>query len=194
MIFVDVAIKQTKVVRATLKAFSILFGLVALSPLFFGFVSNFLPAGIRPSSNDYLLNMSHLLIPIFSSAFTFVALDYLLKPRVTDLKEVLSFEHNREVVSALIGSYTRNLRNNSVFLLVASGGFTFSSLSQLTLAIQYTTLGFTGNGGPAAEVYFLQAFQPFLTASVLCILAIFLLRQAKNLRSGLDKLQTAKLT
>lgn len=190
MKFVSDAIKQTRVVRATFKIFSILFGLLALSPLVFGFMSNFLPWDPRTSSNAYLLNMSHLLTSVFAAAFTFVALDYLLKPRVRDLKEILSFEQKPEVVSALIGAYTRNLRNSSVFLLVASAGFLLSSFSQFTLAIQYTSLGLTGNGGPASEVYFLQAFQPLLTATVLSILAIFLLRQARALRLGLTKLET----
>ena len=134
--------------------------------------------------------MSHLLPSVFAAAFTFVALDYLLKPRVRDLREILSFEQKPEVVSALIGAYTRNLRNSSIFLLVASAGFLFSSFSQLTIAIQYASLGISGNGGPASEVYFLQAFQPLLTAVVLSLLAVFLLRQAKGLRSGLTKLET----
>ena len=190
MKFVSDAIKQTRVVRATFKIFSILFGLVALSPLVFGFVSNFLPGDQRAFSNAYLLNMSHLLPSVFAAAFTFVALDYLLKPRVRDLKEILSFEQKPEVVSALIGAYTRNLRNSSIFLLVASAGFLSSTLTQLTMAIQYASLGISGNGGPASEVYFLQAFQPLLTATVLGLLALFLLGQAKGLRSGLTKLET----
>ena len=190
MEFVSQAIKQTKIVRVTFKALSIIFGLVALSPLVVG---SLMPQELVSSSNAYLLNMSHLLTSVFAAAFTFVALDYLLKPRVTDLKEMLSFEQNREVLSALIGSYTRNLRNSSIFLLVASAGFVFSSLSQLGVAIQYTSLGLAGNGGPAAEVYFLQAFQPFLTALVLGFLAIFLLGQAKRLRSGLAKLETPNI-
>ena len=152
MKFVSDAIKQTGVVRATFKTFSILFGLLALSPLVFGFVVHFLPGDLRTSSNAYLLNMSYLLPSVFAAAFTFVALDYLLKPRVTDLKEMLSFEQNREVLSALIGAYTRNLRNSSIFLLVASAGFVFSALSQLGVAIQYTSLGLAGNGGPAAGI------------------------------------------
>jgi hypothetical protein len=193
MKFVSDAIKQTGVVRATFKIFSILFGLLALSPLVFGFVSNFLPGDPRTSSNAYLLNMSYLLPSVFAAAFTFVALDYLLKPRVRDLKEILSFEQQPEVVSALIGAYTRNLRNSSIFLLVASAGFLSSTLTQLTIAIQYASLGVSGNGGPASEVYFLQAFQPFLTALVLGFLAIFLLRQARALRSGLTKLQTPNI-
>jgi hypothetical protein len=190
MEFVSQAIKQTKLVRVTFKALSIIFGLVALSPLVVG---SLMPQELVSSSNAYLLNMSHLLTSVFAAAFTFVALDYLLKPRVTDLKEMLSFEQNREVLSALIGSYTRNLRNSSIFLLVASAGFAFSSLSQFGVAIQYTSLGLAGNGGPAAEVYFLQAFQPFLTALVLGFLAIFLLGQAKRLRSGLAKLETPNI-
>lgn len=190
MKFVNDAIKSTKLVRAILKALSIVFGLIALSPLVFGFVINFLPGDLRTLSNAYLLNMSHLLTSVFAAAFTFVALDYLLKPRVRDLKEILTFEHKPEVVSALIGTYTRNLRNSSIFLLVAGAGFLLSSLSQLALAIQYTSLGLTGNGGPASEVYFLQAFQPLLTAVVLSLLAIFLRSQAKVLRSGLSKLET----
>ena len=190
MKFVNDAIKSTKLVRAILKAFSIVFGLIALSPLVFGFVVNFLPGDQRTSSNAYLLNMSHLLTSVFAAAFTFVALDYLLKPRVRDLKEVLTFEHKPEVVSALIGAYTRNLRNSSIFLLVAGAGFLLSSLSQLSLAIQVTSLGLTGNGGPASEVYFLRAFQPLLTAVVLTLLAVFLRSQAKGLRSGLTKLET----
>ncbi len=190
MKFVSDAIKQTRVVRATFKIFSILFGLLALSPLVFGFMSNLLPGYSITSSNAYLLNMSHLLPSVFAAAFTFVALDYLLKPRVRDLREILSFEQKPEVVSALIGAYTRNLRNSSIFLLVASAGFLFSSFSQLTIAIQYASLGISGNGGPASEVYFLQAFQPLLTAVVLSLLAVFLLRQAKGLRSGLTKLET----
>ncbi len=190
MKFVSDAIKQTRVVRATFKIFSILFGLLALSPLFFGFLSNLLPGYSITSSNAYLLNMSYLLPSVFAAAFTFVALDYLIKPRVRDLKEILSFEQKPEVISALIGAYTRNLRNSSIFLLVASAGFLLSSLSQLTLAIQYASLGISGNGGPASEVYFLQAFQPLLTAIVLGFLAIFLLSQARALRSGLTKLET----
>jgi hypothetical protein len=190
MKFVSDAIKQTGVVRATFKIFSILFGLLALSPLVFGFVSNLLPGDQRASSNAYLLNMSYLLPSVFAAAFTFVALDYLLKPRVRDLKEILSFEQKPEVVSALIGAYTRNLRNSSIFLLVASAGFLSSTLTQLTTAIQYASLGISGNGGPASEVYFLQAFQPFLTSLVLGLLAIFLRRQAKGLRWGLAKLET----
>lgn len=190
MKFVSDAIKQTRVVRATFKIFSILFGILALSPLVFGFVSNFLPGDQRASSNAYLLNMSHLLPAVFAAAFTFVALDYLLKPRVRDLNEILSFEQKTEVISALIGAYTRNLRNSSIFLLVASAGFLWSTLTQLTMAIQYASLGISGNGGPASEVYFLQAFQPLLTAVVLSLLALFLLRQAKALRSGLTKLET----
>lgn len=190
MKFVSDAIKQTRVVRATFKIFSILFGLFALSPLVFGFVSNLLPGDQRASSNAYLLNMSYLLPSVFAAAFTFVALDYLLKPRVRDLKEILSFEQKPEVASALIGAYTRNLRNSSIFLLVASAGFLSSTLTQLTTAIQYASLGIGGNGGPAPEVYYLQAFQPLLTALVLGFLAIFLLRQARALRSGLTKLET----
>ena len=190
MKFVNDAIKSTKLVRAILKALSIVFGLIALSPLVFGFVVNFLPGDQTTSSNAYLLNMSHLLTSVFAAAFTFVALDYLLKPRVRDLKEILTFEHKPEVVSALIGAYTRNLRNSSIFLLVAGAGFLLSSLSQLSLAIQVTSLGLTGNGGPASEVYFLQAFQPLLTAIVLSLLAVFLRSQAKGLRSGLTKLET----
>jgi len=190
MKFVSDAIKQTGVVRATFKIFSILFGLFALSPLVFGFVSNLLPGDQRASSNAYLLNMSYLLPSVFAAAFTFVALDYLMKPRVRDLKEILTFEQKPEVVAALIGAYTRNLRNSSVFLLVASAGFLSSTLTQLTMAIQYASLGISGNGGPASEVYFLQAFQPFLTALVLGFLAIFLFRQARALRSGLTKLET----
>lgn len=190
MKFVSDAIKQTRVVRATFKIFSILFGLLALSPLFFGFVSNLLPGSSITSSNAYLLNMSQLLPSVFAAAFTFVALDYLLKPRVRDLNEILSFEQKPEVISALIGAYTRNLRNSSIFLLVASAGFLLSSLSQVSLAIQYASLGISGNGAPASEVYFLQAFQPLLTAIVLGFLAIFLLSQARALRSGLTKLET----
>jgi len=190
MEFIRQAIKQTKLVRVTFKVLSIIFGLLALSPLVVG---GLMPQQLVSSSNAYLLNMSHLLTSVFAAAFTFVALDYLLKPRVTDLKEMLSFEQNREVLSALIGAYTRNLRNSSIFLLVASAGFVFSSLSQLGVAIQYTSLGLAGNGGPAAEVYFLQAFQPFLTALVLGFLAIFLLSQVKRLRSGLAKLETANI-
>jgi len=190
MEFIRQAIKQTKLVRVTFKVLSIIFGLLALSPLVVG---GLMPQQLVSSSNAYLLNMSHLLTSVFAAAFTFVALDYLLKPRVTDLKEMLGFEANREVLSALIGAYTRNLRNSSVFLFVASSGFVFSSLSQLGLAIQYTSLGLAGNGGPAAEVYFLQAFQPFLTALVLGFLAIFLLSQVKRLRSGLAKLETANI-
>jgi hypothetical protein len=193
MKFVSDAIKQTGVVRTTFKIFSILFGLFALSPLVFGFVSNLLPGDQRASSNAYLLNMSYLLPSVFAAAFTFVALVYLLKPRVRDLKELLSFEQKPEVVSALIGAYTRNLRNSSIFLLVASAGFLSSTLTQLTMAIQYASLGVSGNGGPASEVYFLQAFQPFLTALVLGLLAIFLLRQASALRSGLTKLETPNI-
>jgi len=188
--FISQAIKQTKLVRVTFKTLSIIFGLLALSPIVVG---RLMPQKLVSSSNAYLLNMSHLLTQVFATAFTFVALDYLLKPRVTDLKEMLGFEQNREVVSALIGSYTRNLRNSSIFLLVASAGFVFSSISQLGLAIQYTSLGLTGNGGPAAEVYFLQAFQPLLTALVLGLLAIFLFRQAKRLRSGLAKQETPNI-
>ena len=193
MKFVSDAIKQNGVVRATFKIFSILFGLVALSPLVFVFVINFLPGDLRTSSNAYLLNMSHLLTSVFAAAFTFVALDYLLKPRVRDLKEILTFEHKPEVVSALIGAYTRNLRNSSIFLLVAGAGFLLSSLSQLSLAIQFTSLGLAGNGGPASEVYFLQAFQPLLTGIVLGLLAIFLRSQAKVLRSGLAKLEISNI-
>jgi hypothetical protein len=190
MEFISQAIKYTKLVRATFKTLSIVFGLLALSPLVVG---GLMPQELVSSSNAYLLNMSHLLTSVFAAAFTFVALDYLLKPRVSDLKEMLSFEQNREVLSALIGSYTRNLRNSSIFLLVASAGFVFSSLSQLGVAIQYTSLGLTGNGGPAAEVYFLRAFQPLLTALVLGLLAIFLFRQVKRLRSGLAKLETPNI-
>ncbi len=190
MKFVSDAIKQTRVVRATFKIFSILFGLLALSPLFFGFLSNLLPGYSITSSNAYLLNMSYLLPSVFAAAFTFVALDYLIKPRVRDLKEILSFEQKPEVASALIGAYTRNLRNSSIFLLVASAGFLLSSLSQVSLAVQYASLGISGNSGPASEVYFLQAFQPLLTAIVLGLLAIFLLSQARALRSGLTKLET----
>ena len=193
MNFVSDAIKSTKFVRAILKALSIVFGLIALSPLVFGFVVNFLPGDQTTSSNAYLLNMSHLLTSVFAAAFTFVALDYLLKPRVRDLKEILTFEHKPEVVSALIGAYTRNLRNSSIFLLVAGAGFLLSSLSQLSLAIQLTSLGVTGNGGPASEVYFLRAFQPLLTAVVLTLLAVFLRSQAKGLRSGLTKLETTDI-
>ena len=187
MEFISQAIKHTKLVRATFKTLSIIFGLLALSPLVVG---GLMPQELVSSSNAYLLNMSHLLTSVFAAAFTFVALDFLLKPRVTDLKEMLSFEQNREVLSALVGSYTRNLRNSSIFLLVASAGFLSSTLTQLTMAIQYASLGVSGNGGPASEVYFLQAFQPFLTALVLGLLAIFLLRQASALRSGLTKLET----
>ena len=187
MEFVSQAIKHTKLVRVSFKTLSIIFGLLALSPLVVG---GLMPQELVSSSNAYLLNMSYLLPSVFAAAFTFVALDFLLKPRVTDLKEMLSFEQNREVLSALVGSYTRNLRNSSVFLLVASAGFVFSSLSQLGVAIQYTSLGLAGNGGPAAEIYFLQAFQPLLTALVLGLLAIFLFRQVKRLRSGLAKLET----
>jgi hypothetical protein len=190
MEFISQAIKNTSLVRAIFKTLSILFGLLALSPLV---VSSVLPQELMSTSNAYLLNMSHLLTSIFATAFTFVALDYLLKPRVTDLKEMLSFEKNLEVVSALIGSYTRNLRNSSIFLVVASAGFVFSSLSQLGLAIQVTSLGIAGNGGPDAEAYFLQAFQPFLTALVLGLLAMFLSRQTKRLRSGLAKLETPNI-
>ena len=190
MEFISQAIKHTKLVRATFKTLSIIFGLVALSPLVVG---GLMPQELVSSSNAYLLNMSHLLTSVFAAAFTFVALDYLLKPRVSDLKEMLSFEQSREVLSALVGSYTRNLRNSSIFLFVASAGFVFSSLSQLGVAIQYASLGVSGNGGPASEVYFLQAFQPFLTALVLGFLAIFLLRQARALRSGLTKLQTPNI-
>jgi hypothetical protein len=82
------------------------------------------------------------------------------------------------------------LRNSSIFLLVAGAGFLLSSLSQISLATQLASLGLTGNGGPASEVYFLQAFQPLLTAIVLGLLAIFLRSQAKVLRSGLTKLET----
>jgi hypothetical protein len=190
MEFISPAIKHTKLVRATFKTLSIIFGLLALSPLVVG---GLMPQELVSSSNAYLLNMSHLLTSVFAAAFTFVALDYLLKPRVSDLKEMLSFEQSREVLSALVGSYTRNLRNSSIFLFVASAGFVFSSLSQLGVAIQYASLGVSGNGGPASEVYFLQAFQPFLTALVLGFLAIFLLRQARALRSGLTKLQTPNI-
>ena len=190
MEFISQAIKHTKLVRATFKTLSIIFGLLALSPLVVG---GLMPQELVSSSNAYLLNMSHLLTSVFAAAFTFVALDYLLKPRVSDLKEMLSFEQSREVLSALVGSYTRNLRNSSIFLFVASAGFVFSSLSQLGVAIQYASLGVSGNGGPASEVYFLQAFQPFLTALVLGFLAIFLLRQARALRSGLTKLQTPNI-
>jgi len=190
MEFISQAIKQTKLVRVTFKVLSIIFGLLALSPLVVG---GLMPQQLVSSSNAYLLNMSHLLTSVFAAAFTFVALDYLLKPRVTDLKEMLSFEQNREVLSALIGAYTRNLSNSSIFLFVASAGFVFSSLSQLGVAIQYTSLGLAGNGGPAAEAYFLQAFQPFLTALVLGFLAMFLLSQVKRLRSGLAKLETANI-
>jgi hypothetical protein len=190
MEFISQAIKHTKLVRATFKTLSIIFGLLALSPLVVG---GLMPQELVSSSNAYLLNMSHLLTSVFAAAFTFVALDFLLKPRVTDLKEMLSFEQNREVLSALVGSYTRNLRNSSIFLLVASAGFVFSSLSQLGVAIQYTSIGLAGNGGPAAEVYFLQAFQPLLTALVLGLLAIFLFRQVKRLRSGLAKLETPNI-
>jgi hypothetical protein len=190
MEFVSQAIKQTKLVRVTFKTLSIIFGLIALSPLAVG---GLMPQELVSSSNAYLLNMSYLLTSVFAAAFTFVALDFLLKPRVSDLKEMLSFEQNREVLSALVGSYTRNLRNSSIFLLVASAGFVFSSLSQLGVTIQYTSLGLSGNGGPAAEVYFLQAFQPLLTALVLGLLAIFLFRQVKRLRSGLAKLETPNI-
>jgi hypothetical protein len=192
MEFIRQAIKQTKLVRVTFKTLSIIFGLVALSPLVVG---SLMPQELVSSSNAYLLNMSHLLTSVFAAAFTFVALDYLLKPRVTDLKEMLGFEANREVLSALIGAYTRNLRNSSIFLLVASAGFVFSSLSQLGVAIQYTALGFglNGNAGPAAEVYFLRAFQPLLTALVLGLLAIFLFSQVKRLRSGLAMLETTDI-
>ena len=193
MKFINDAIKSTKLVRAFFKALSIVFGLIALSPLVFGFVSNFLPGDLRTSSNAFLLNMSHLLTSVFAAAFTFVALDYLLKPRVRDLKEILTFEDKPEVVSALIGAYTRNLRNSSIFLLVAGGGFLVSSLLQLSLAVQVTSLGLTGNGGPASEVYFLQAFQPLLTAIALSLLAIFVLSQAKVLRRGLSKLETPEI-
>jgi hypothetical protein len=190
MEFISQAIKHTKLVRATFKTLSIIFGLLALSPLVVG---GLMPQELVSSSNAYLLNMSHLLTSVFAAAFTFVALDFLLKPRVTDLKEMLSFEQNREVLSALIGAYTRNLRNSSIFLLVASAGFVFSALSQLGAAIQYTSLGLAGNGGPAAEVYFLRAFQPLLTALVLGLLAIFLFSQAKRLRSGPAKLETTDI-
>ncbi len=190
MKFVSDAIKQTGMVRASFKILSILFGLIALSPLFFGLIANCLPGDQTASSNAYLLNMSYLLPSVFAAAFTFVALDYLLKPRVRDLKEILSFEQKPEVVSALLGAYSRNLRNSSMFLLVASAGFLFSSFSQLTIAIQYASLGITGNSGPASEVYFLQAFQPLLTAIVLSLLAVFLLHQAKGLRLGLTMLKS----
>jgi len=42
-------------------------------------------------------------------------------------------------------------------------------------------------------VYFLMAFQPFLTALVLIILALFLARQAKSLKSGLAKLESPNI-
>jgi hypothetical protein len=138
--------------------------------------------------------MSFMLTQVFATAFTFVALDYLLKPRIRDLKEVLGFEQNRDVVAALIGSYTRNIRHNAVFLLVVSSGFMVSALWQLATAIQWTSLPhISSTSGPLGLVYFLMAFQPFLTALVLIILALFLARQAKSLKSGLAKLESPNI-
>jgi len=194
MEFVTNAIKRTTLLRRTFKILSILFGLLALSPIVFGIVSNFLPSEARAFSNSYSTNMSFLLTQVFATAFTFVALDYLLKPRIRDLKEVLGFEQNRDVVSALIGSYTRNIRHNAVFLLVVSAGFMVSALWQLATAIQWTSLPHTSStSGPLDLVYFLMAFQPFLTSLVLILLAIFLARQAKSLKSGLAKLESPNI-
>ena len=194
MEFVTNAIKRTTSLRKTFKILSIIFGLLALSPIVFGIVSNFLPSEARAFSNSYSTNMSFLLTQVFATAFTFVALDYLLKPRIRDLKEVLGFEQNRDVVSALIGSYTRNIRHNAAFLLVVSAGFMVSALWQLATAIQWTSLPHTSStSGPLDLVYFLMAFQPFLTALVLILLAIFLARQAKSLKSGLAKLESANI-
>jgi hypothetical protein len=194
MEFVTNAIKRTTLLRRTFKILSIIFGLLALSPIVFGIVSNFLPSEARAFSNSYSTNMSFLLTQVFATAFTFVALDYLLKPRIRDLKEVLGFEQNRDVVSALIGSYTRNIRHNAVFLLVVSSGFMVSALWQLATAIQWTSLPHTSStSGPLDLVYFLMAFQPFLTSLVLILLAIFLARQAKSLKSGLAKLESPNI-
>ena len=194
MEFVTKAIKLTTSVRRIFKILSILFGLLALSPIVFGIVSNFLPSEARAYSNSYSTNMSFMLTQVFATAFTFVALDYLLKPRIRDLKEVLGFEQNRDVVSALIGSYTRNLRQNSVFLLVVSSGFVVSALWQLATAVQWTSLPhISSTSQPLDVVYFLIAFQPFLTALVLIFLALFLLGQAKRLRAGLAKLETPNI-
>jgi len=194
MEFVTNAIKRTTLLRKTFKILSIMFGLLALSPIVFGIVSNFLPSEARAFSNSYSTNMSFLLTQVFATAFTFVALDYLLKPRIRDLKEVLGFEQNGDVVSALIGSYTRNIRHNAAFLLVVSSGFMVSALWQLATAIQWTSLPHTSStSGPLDLVYFLMAFQPFLTALVLILLAIFLARQAKSLKSGLAKLESPNI-
>lgn len=194
MEFVTKAIKLTISVRRIFKILSILFGLLALSPIVFGIVSHFLPSEARAYSNSYSTNMSFMLTQVFATAFTFVALDYLLKPRIRDLKEVLGFEQNRDVVSALIGSYTRNLRQNSVFLLVVSSGFVVSALWQLATAVQWTSLPhISSTSQPLDVVYFLMAFQPFLTALVLIFLALFLLGQAKRLRAGLAKLETPNI-
>ena len=194
MEFVTNAIKRTTLLRRTFKILSIMFGLLALSPIVFGIVSNFLPSEARAFSNSYSTNMSFLLTQVFATAFTFVALDYLLKPRIRDLKEVLGFEQNRDVVSALIGSYTRNIRHNAVFLLVVSSGFMVSALWQLATAIQWTSLPhISSTSGPLDLVYFLMAFQPFLTSLVLILLAIFLARQAKSLKSGLAKLESPNI-
>ena len=194
MEFVTNAIKRTTLLRKTFKILSIMFGLLALSPIVFGIVSNFLPSEARAFSNSYSTNMSFLLTQVFATAFTFVALDYLLKPRIRDLKEVLGFEQNRDVVSALIGSYTRNIRHNAVFLLVVSSGFMVSALWQLATAIQWTSLPhISSTSGPLDLVYFLMAFQPFLTSLVLILLAIFLARQAKSLKSGLAKLESPNI-
>ena len=194
MDFVTKAIKLTTSVRRIFKILSILFGLLALSPVVFGILSNFLPSEARAYSSSYATNMSFMLTQVFATAFTFVALDYLLKPRIRDLKEVLGFEQNRDVVSALIGSYTRNLRQNSVFLLFVSSGFVVSALWQLATAVQWTSLPhISSTGQPLDVVYFLLAFQPFLTALVLISLALFLLGQAKRLRAGLAKLETPNI-
>jgi hypothetical protein len=194
MEFVKNAIKLTTLLRRTFKILSILFGLLALSPIVFGIVSNFLPSEARAFSNSYSTNMSFLLTQVFATAFTFVALDYLLKPRIRDLKEVLGFEQNRDVVSALIGSYTRNIRHNAAFLLVVSAGFMVSALWQLATAIQWTSLPhISSTSQPLDLVYFLMAFQPFLTALVLILLALFLARQAKSLKSGLAKLESPNI-
>ena len=194
MEFVTNAIKRSTLLRRTFKILSILFGLLALSPIVFGIVSNFLPSEARAFSNSYSTNMSFLLTQVFATAFTFVALDYLLKPRIRDLKEVLGFEQNRDVVSALIGSYTRNIRHNAVFLLVVSSGFMVSALWQLATAIQWTSLPhISSTSGPLDLVYFLMACQPFLTSLALILLALFLARQAKSLKSGLAKLESPNI-
>jgi len=195
MEFVSKAIKQTKALRRAFKALSIVFGLIALSPIIFSYASSLLPSDFSTYSASYSTNMSFVLTQVLATAFTFVTLDYLLKPRIRDLTEILGFEANREVVSALIGSYSRNLKHNAIFLLVVSAGFLVSALWQLTMAIHWASLQMiSAAGGPLTEIYFVLAFQPFLTAVVFILLALLFLGQAKRLKSGLANLESPILT